>query len=135
MPDDHTRTIAADLAKLDRQFEERFAAGDARGLVEGYFAPDDLKPLASGPGGQPPVRGRAALIEMFQEQMKVFAGIQLETVDIVTSDTLAQVLGRARLKLRSGETAVGRYVVLFGKTDGLGWRARLDFFAADAWTD
>ena len=125
------RKIADEIAALDRRFEEQFAAGDARALVDNYFVTDDLKPTASGPG-QPPVRGRTALAAMYQEQMKVFSSVRLETIDVETSDSLAHVIGRAHLGFRSGEKAIGRYTVLFRKT-AAGWRAQVDFFAADGW--
>jgi ketosteroid isomerase-like protein len=121
------------IAERSRIFESDFAAGDAVALVEHYFVSDSDAPVASPPGGQPLVKGRAALINMFEAQVRELKSIRLETVDISASASLAYELGRAHLQLRSGQEAKGRYVVLWCKTSA-GWRAKTDFFA-EGWQD
>ena len=124
-------TQSADVLRAvqerSRFFEGRFAAGDARGLVEGYFVAEAEKPVASPPGG-PPVRGHAALIEMFAGQIREVSGIRLETLELDTSGTLAFEFGRAHLQLRSGAEVKGRYAVQWRKGSD-GWRVKTDFFA------
>jgi ketosteroid isomerase-like protein len=117
-----------------REFERNFAARDVEALVNGYFAADEETPTACPPGRQRPVSGRAALKELFAAQFEAIRAIQLETLSIVTSGVIAFELGRAHLKLVSGESAVGRYVVLWKERHGE-WRAKIDFFAEDGWID
>lgn len=121
------------IAERSRIFESDFAAGNAAALVENYFVSDADAPVASPPGGQPLVKGRAALVQMFQAQVRELKSIRLETVDISTSGSLAYELGRAHLQLHSGQEAKGRYAVLWCKTSA-GWRAKTDFFA-EGWQD
>ena len=126
--------IVAEIDKRSRAFERHFSAHAADRLVGDYFVADELKPLASPPGGTAPVRGRAALSAMFSEQFSLFRAIRLETVEIEVSATQAFELGRAHLSLNTGGEALGRYTVLWVSTAD-GWRAKVDFFAADGWPD
>lgn len=124
--------ILAAIEKRSRTFERHFAAADARQLVEDYFVADDLKPLASPPGGTPPVVGRAALSAMFSAQFEGVRAIRLEALHVEAATTQAFELGRAHLALRAGGEATGRYTVLWVNTSD-GWRAKIDFFATDGW--
>ncbi len=128
------RAIAEAIAERNRVFESRFAASDARGLVESYFVEDAGGPMASPPGGMSLVRGRSALVALFTLQFKDARAIRLETIELNASDTIAHELGRAHSQLRSGDSAIGRYVVLWVRTSA-GWRAKIDFFAGDGWSD
>src|SRR4029453_7671692 len=56
-----------------RTFEQCYAKHDAVCVVDGYYVSDDQAPVMSPPGGQAPIRGRAALIENFTKE---FAGVQ-----------------------------------------------------------
>ena len=124
--------VSRAIAVRSREFEARFAAGDAAGLVRGYFVPDELMPMASPPGGQPPVKGHAGLIEMFTGQVRDVKTIRLETLHVDTGGDIAYELGLAHLQLRAGPTVMGRYTVLW-KRVAEEWRAQIDFFAADGW--
>lgn len=117
----------------NREFESRFLARDAQGLVAAYFVEDSDGPNASPPGGVAPVRGHAALVEMFTAQFALIRAVHLETLRVEVCAELAFELGRARLSLTSGQQAWGRYCVLWRKARGE-WRAKIDFFAQDGWS-
>lgn len=135
MSDESSMTLTAKaIAERSRFFEAAYRSGDAQALVEGYFADDSHLPLASPPGGQPPVRGRAALIAMFAGMIPDMPGILLETVELIASDAVAMEIGRAHLTDRDGVVHVGRYAVGWVLT-AQGWRAKADFFATDGWAD
>ena len=122
------------LAARNREFEARFAAHDAQGLVAAYFVGDAEQPMASPPGGVSPVRGRTALAQMFSAQFAAIRSIRLESLQVKAGGDIAFELGRAHLELNGGGSALGRYTVLWRKSDD-GWRAKIDFFAADGWSD
>lgn len=121
------------IAALSRHFETAYRAGDARALVEGYFAPDDLSPAAF-PPGTAPVRGRAALIALFDGMFAGAPDIRLEAIEVTAADGLAFEVGRAHLTGAGGEQNVGRYTVCY-ILSAEGWRAKTDFFTTDGWTD
>lgn len=124
----------ASIIGMARVFEDSYNAGDAQGLVDAYFASDDFTPYASPPGGSPPARGRAALVELYAGMMPDIPRIELETIDVVIDGTLAYEVGRSHLTLADGRPSKGRYVVCWLHTPD-GWRAKIDFFAADGWVD
>jgi len=124
---------AEQIAKRNRMFEEAYNSGDARRLVESYFAPEAQAPFAVPPGA-PPVRGRANLTGMFSAMFSDTPKIQLETVEVTASDEVTFELGRAYLSNADGSKVTGRYVVCWVATDD-GWRAKTDFFAGDGWDD
>jgi ketosteroid isomerase-like protein len=117
-----------------REFEANFAKRDARSLVTAYFVEDAEQPLASPPGGGAPVRGRAALIKMFETQFEAVRAIRLELVELDAAPEMAFELGRAHLTLQGGENVKGRYAVQWRNTLA-GWRVKIDFFAQDGWGD
>lgn len=126
--------IKASIARMSRVFEGNYNAGNAQGLVDAYFASDDFAPYASPPGGSPPVRGRPALVELYAGMMPDIPRIELETIDVVTDGGFAYEVGRAHLTLADGQPGTGRYAVCWLLTPD-GWRAKIDFFAADGWVD
>ena len=115
-----------------REFESNFAKRDARSLVTAYFVEDAEQPLASPPGGTAPVRGRAALIKMFEAQFEAVRAIRLELVELDADPEMAFELGRAHLTLQGGEHVQGRYAAQWRNTSA-GWRVKIDFFAQDGW--
>jgi ketosteroid isomerase-like protein len=132
MGDRETRSVTSAIRGRSRAFEAAFAAGDAEGLVDGYFVSDSEGPVASPPGTKP-VRGRAAIVDMFKRQFVDAAAIRLETLSVDVSGSIAYEFGRAHLDLRSGVELKGRYAVLWRK--GVrGWRVKTDFFA-EGWPD
>lgn len=126
--------LLAAIAARSRAFEAAYAAGDAAALVEHYFVPDELQPMACPPGGQPPVRGRAALVAMFHALIAAAPTIRLQAEAVHGDAGLAFELGRARLGRAGGGEALGRYTVCWRRV-GAEWRAQVDFFAEDGWPD
>jgi ketosteroid isomerase-like protein len=117
-----------------RDFEKHYAAADAAALVQNYFVPDAMGPMACPPGGHAPVRGRGALTQMFGGMFAGMPKIRLEPIEVLASGELAYELGRAHLRSAAGDAVMGRYTVAWQKCAD-GWRARVDFFAADGWSD
>jgi ketosteroid isomerase-like protein len=134
MTNSGTADIRAAVEARSRQFEDAYRAGDAERLVTSYFTADRDEPMAFPPGGQGPVRGRAALIAMFSGMIPEMPSIRLELVELVTSEALAFEVGRAHLSAPDGTVATGRYTVCWQNVSG-DWRARVDFFAQDGWAD
>ena len=124
--------VRAAIEDRSRQFEAAYRRGDARALVQSYFVEDALGPMASPPGGQPPVRGRAALIEMFTGMFAGIPEVRLQIVELVPQGDGAFELGRAALTAADGTRIHGRYTVCWLRVND-GWRAKIDFFAADGW--
>lgn len=124
----------AAIAARSRAFEQAYAAGDATALVTTYFVDDALAPMACPPGGQAPVRGRAALIAMFSGMFAAMPKIRLHTDTLVVDQAQAFELGRAHLTSADGTHITGRYTVCWLKSQGE-WRAKVDFFAEDGWND
>lgn len=118
----------------ERAFEACFAKRDAACIVNGFYVSDANMPIASPSGGHPPVRGRAALIKMFEQSFHDVRSIRLERLQVIRSCDLADELGRSHVTLQSGQTVTGRFSVLWlHERDG--WRVKLDFFADDGWSD
>lgn len=126
--------IRASIARMSRVFEDKYNAGNAQGLVDAYFVDDTSAPYASPPGGRAPVSGRSALVEMYLGMMPDIPRIELETIDVVAGGDLAYEVGRAHLTLADGQSVMGRYAICWLHTSD-GWRAKIDFFAADGWTN
>lgn len=117
-----------------RAFERQFAAGNIERLVDDYFADDRWQPLLSGPGGVPPSRGRAALVEQFRAIRRNSVSLSIDPLEIFVGRDLAQELGRVTITGSDGVARTGRYTVLWVSTEK-GWKARVDFFAPDGWHD
>lgn len=128
-----TDTVRTAVEAQSRYFEECYNAGDAQGLVSGYFVEDADEPMACPPASTP-LRGRAALTAMFSGMFQSAPTIRLETLEVVGSDSVAYELGRAHLGLVDGGTGIGRYTVCWVNRGGE-WRAKVDFFTEDGWAD
>jgi len=120
------------IEQRSRLFEDAYRKADAKRLVESYFVDDADGPLASPPGGQPPMRGRAALIQMFAGMFAAVPEVRLSIVELVPQGDGAFELGRATLTTADGARAYGRYTVCW-RTARDGLRAKIDFFATDGW--
>lgn len=126
----HAQDVREAIAQQSRAFEQCYVEKDAKCLVEAYYVRDDQHPVVFPPGGGSPVRGRAALEAYFEKEFEGVDRIRLETVDVFVEGDTAQETGRAHLALRTGDNAVGRYVVLWVRGDD-GWRVKLDLVASD----
>ena len=128
----HSAGAAQAIETRSREFESNFAKRDARSLVNAYFVEDADQPLASPPGGTAPVRGRAALVKMFEAQFEAVRSIRLELIQLDAAPEMAFELGRAHLTLLDGQNVQGRYAAQWRNTSG-DWRVKVDFFAQDGW--
>ncbi len=124
----------AAIASRSALFERNFATGEIERLVDDYFVPETGRPMLCPPGGQPPIVGRKELEHQFRALRDLYTAINIETLEVEVGADLSSQLGRVRLTRTDGEIETGRYVVLWRLCDD-GWRAKLDFFAADAWGD
>lgn len=129
----YRREVAAAIAERNRTFERNFAARDTAKMIDDYFVPDELGPIASGPG-VPPARGRAAIIADFKRVEEGAPTIRIETIDVTATRDMASEIGRVYLTGSDQVGRVGRYTVLWLRTEK-GWRAKMDFFSPDAWQD
>jgi ketosteroid isomerase-like protein len=125
--------VRAAINARNRLFEQNIVSGDADKLIDDYFVPDEWMPIGLAPH-RPPVRGRDAIKADFARMGEGLSGLKIESLEVEVSQDMASEIGRVYLTDKQGATRVGRYTVLWLKTDK-GWLAKMDFFAPDAWTD
>ena len=126
-------SVVAEIQARNRLFEQNIASGNAEKLIDDYFVPDEWMPIVLGPH-RPPVRGRAAIMDDFSRMGQGLSALKIDSLEVQVGQDMASEIGRVRLTDHQGVTRVGRYTVLWLKTDK-GWRAKMDFFAPDAWPD
>jgi len=117
----------------NRLFEQNIVVGDSGKLIDDYFVPDEWMPIVLGPN-RPPVRGRTAILEDFSRIGAGLSSLKIDSLEVQVGQDMASEIGRVHLTDHNGVTRVGRYTVLWLKTDK-GWRAKMDFFSPDAWSD
>lgn len=113
----------ADIARVNRQFEECARSGDLEQLASLYttnamaFPPD-----------APIVTGREQIKAMWGSiaQQLGLKDVRLDTRDLEVSGDTACEVGEARLTLASGPATV-KYVVVWKKVDGE-WRLHRDIW-------
>jgi ketosteroid isomerase-like protein len=113
------------LDAKNRAFEQAVNAGDlARAAREVY-----TKNARVLPPGAPMVEGREAVAEFWTAAAAQLGikQVRLETVELDAHAGHAHEIGRAHLTLASGETAIGKYVVLWKQEDG-DWRWDVDIW-------
>ena len=118
--------VVAAINARNRLFEQNILAGDSQKLIDDYFVPDEWEPMVLGPN-QPPVRGRAAILEDFSRMGAGLSLLRIESLEVQVGHDMASEIGRVHLTGNNGVTRVGRYTVLWLKTDN-GWLAKMDFF-------
>jgi len=121
------------ISARSRSFCAAFALGDIRGLVEEFFVPDHLEPVAS-PPGMAPARGCDAITALFTGLMQFVDSIEVETLDVTAGGGLAHEFGRSVLRFRDGTAKNGRYSCLWADIDGV-WRVKIELVAEDGWDD
>ena len=128
----HAEVVAA-IAERNQQFERNFAARETEKLIDDYFVPDNLNPIGMGPG-KAPARGKKEILADFLRVGQGPRSIKIRTIEVTVSRNMASEIGRVFLTGPDGAERIGRYTVLWLNTTQ-GWRAKLDFFASDAWTE
>ncbi len=130
---DYRDEVVAAINACNRLFEQNILSRDSAKLIDDYFVSDEWGPMVLGPN-RPPVRGRAAILEDFSRMGAGLSLLKIESLEVQVGHDMASEIGRVHLTDRNGLTRVGRYTVLWIKTDK-GWRAKMDFFSPDAWSD
>jgi len=126
---DAPEEIVSAIRRQNDLFEENFAGGDASRLVQEYYVPDHLKPLASTGEGQAIV-GRAGLTALFEALMGQFAKARQVSHFIRSDRDLAYEVSNSYLTPRAGGDEVEfRYIATWRRCDDK-WRVEADFFAA-----
>ena len=128
----HAEVVAA-IAERNQQFERNFAARETEKLIDDYFVPDNLSPIGMGPG-KAPARGKKEILADFLRVGQGPRSIKIRTIEVTVSRNMASEIGRVFLTGPDGAERIGRYTVLWLNTTQ-GWRAKLDFFASDAWAE
>lgn len=122
-PDDIKSAIAARA----RLLEKHFANQDAISLVNDYYVPDELQPLAS-PGDRA-IIGRKDLAAMFEGLFATYAEVRQVPLTIRYAKDFAYEVSNAYMKPRNGgEENEFRYIATWRRCDD-GWRVEVDFFA------
>lgn len=120
-------TVAA-IRRQNDLFEENFARGDATRLVEDYYAPDSLQPLASTGDGSAIV-GRTGLVNLFEGLFEQFLRARQVTHFIRGDRELAYEVSNSYLSPRSGGDEIEfRYIATWRRCEDR-WRVETDFFA------
>jgi uncharacterized protein (TIGR02246 family) len=120
------------IASAVRNFSEAFDRGDAGAVAAWYSKDATLMPPDS-----PMLKGTDAIRDFWQGAMNMgVKGAQLETLEVEEREDIAYELGRFELTLGSpGGEAVkmrGKYVVVWKKDDGGGWKMHVDIWNGDS---
>ncbi len=119
------------IRALDTKFMANAAAGDARTLVDDFYA-EDAQLL---PPGSPIVAGKEAIHRMWQATLHVAGDLKLDTQQIEVCGDLAYAVGQYSMKSRvpgQAETEQkGKYLVVYRRSDG-DWKAVADMFSPNS---
>jgi hypothetical protein len=130
---EYREEAVAAINARNRLFEQNILLRNSKKLIDEYFVPDEWGPILLGPKA-PPVRGRAAILEDFSKIGAGLSTLRIETLEIEVGHDMASEIGRVHLTDLNDVVRVGRYTVLWLKTEK-GWRAKMDYFSSDAWPD
>jgi ketosteroid isomerase-like protein len=113
------------LDAKNRAFEQAANAGDLARAARGVYT----KNARILPPDAPMIEGRDAIAEFWTKAAAQLGvkQVRLETVELDAHSGHAHEIGRATLTLASGETVVGKYVVLWKQEDGE-WRWDVDIW-------
>lgn len=127
-----TGEVSEILHRMDREFAARAKAGDAKSLVEGFYA-DDACVM---PPQREVIRGHKAVMQLWKGV--IAAGLKdltLDTTHIEVSGDIAYGIGQFRMIVEpkgghlSEET--GKYLVVYRKQPDSTWKAVADMFNAN----
>lgn len=110
----------------NRAFIAAFLRGDARAVAALYT--ENAEVVAP---GAPVARGRASIAAAWQKAID--AGVKdlsLETADVESAGDLACETGKVRTVARDGTVTLGRYVVVWKRTNGR-WLLHRDIWNAE----
>ena len=120
------------IAAAVRNFTDSFERGDAAAVAAWYSRDATLMPPDS-----PMLKGTDAIRDFWQGAMNMgVKGAQLETLEVEERGDIAYELGRFELTLQSpggeGVKMRGKYVVVWKKEDGGGWKMHVDIWNGDS---
>ena len=124
--------VTGALRALDEEFVRSANAGDAGKLVSGFYA-EDATLL---PPNAPLIKGAENIRGFWQSVMDAGAGdVTLETTEIDASGDLAYGIGRYSLTMPAPDGGrsrdQGKYLVVFRRQPGGGWKAVADMVSSD----
>jgi len=113
-----------EIGKANRQFEQRFASGDARGIASLYTMDGSVLPP-----GATTQQGTEAIAAFWKMAMDMgIKGVQLETVQLEAEGDSAIEIGRYTLAGAGGQQIdQGKYLVVWKKQSGQ-WRLHRDIW-------
>ena len=128
-----TGDVSEILRKMDREFMARAKAGDARSLVEGFYA-DDACVM---PPQHEVVRGHKAVTQLWKGVIAAgLKDLSLDTTHIDVHGDMAYGIGQFRMAVeppggpRSEQT--GKYLVVYRRQPDSTWKAVADMFNANS---
>jgi uncharacterized protein (TIGR02246 family) len=116
--------VLEEIGKANRQFEQKFASGDARGIASLYTMDGSVLPP-----GAPTQQGTEAIAAFWKMAMDMgIKAAQLETVQLEAEGDTAIEIGRYTLSGASGKHIdEGKYLVVWKKQSGQ-WRLHKDIW-------
>jgi len=119
---------ARQLRALDAEFVRLANAGDAKALVEAFYA-EDAQLL---PPNAPKAVGRAAITQFWKTFIDAGAkDVRLDTTDIQASGDLAYAVGKYTLTM-AGQQHEGKYLAVYRRGSDGRYQAVVDTFSANA---
>ena len=111
-----TVDLPPDVERVLRDYERAWAGGDSRGLAD-LFSEDGfaLRP------GRPPVRGRAAILRIYEN---VGGNLALRPLDFVVSDSVGYIVGA--FAAEPGDPDIGKFVLLLRRGPSGRWLIAAD---------
>ncbi len=124
-----TSVLGEAIARVNRQFEATFNAGDHAGAARAVYT-QDANVL---PPGAPRIEGREAIAGFWDaaaRQMQI-QSVRLATVSLTPLGDAASEIGAATLELAGGQQVEVKYVVLWKQENGA-WKWHVDIWNSNA---
>jgi ketosteroid isomerase-like protein len=121
--------LRATVDAVDRRFMDAMNAGDVAGAVQATYTAD----AQILPPGAAAVQGRDNIVAFWQgavEQLGV-KQVELRTVELQQAGDYVWQVGSATLTLADGQSAEGKYIVVWKQENGE-WRWHRDIWNLDA---
>lgn len=121
--------LAEEIARVNRQFESTFNAGDFAGAARAVYTLD----AHVLPPGAPRIEGREAIAGFWDAAARQMGirSVRLSTVALTPLGDAASEIGAATLDLAGGQQVEVKYVVIWKQEDGA-WKWHVDIWNANA---
>jgi ketosteroid isomerase-like protein len=125
-------SVEQQIMEKDREFERNVAAKDAVRLCQDLYAAD-ARLL---PPNSPAITGRSGITAFWKGLVEAgLADVTLNTTEIDEFGDLVYAVGSYRLSIRpegaEGVQDKGKYVYIYKRQPGGGWKAIVDIFNSD----